>query len=91
MVFQADQKYENDAQSAAQIAGAMPNAVLLCHDTTILFANQAALRLLATADPESVKDAPLARYLRLTGAAAGRPWRSRERKDVRATLGREGS
>ena len=75
MAFQADKKYEIDHQSAAQLAGAMPNAVLLCYDTTILFANQAALRLLATADPETVKDAPLARYLRLAGAAAGRPWR----------------
>jgi len=75
MAFQADQKYQDDAQSAVVLASAMPNAVLLCHDTTILFANQTALRLLAAADPEAIRDAPLARYLRLTGAAAGRPWR----------------
>ena len=42
MAFQADKKYEIDHHGGAQLAGAMPNAVLLCYDTTILFANQAA-------------------------------------------------
>jgi diguanylate cyclase (GGDEF)-like protein/PAS domain S-box-containing protein len=88
MAFQADKKYQDDAQSAVQLASAMPNAVLLCHDTSILFANQTALRLLNAANPEAVRDVALARHLRLTGAAAGRPWRQilQQRRPVAAEI-----
>jgi len=88
MAFQADKKYQDDAQSAVQLASAMPNAVLLCHDTNILFANQTALRLLNAANPEAIRDVALARHLRLTGAAAGRPWRQilQQRRPVAAEI-----